>query len=107
MTEAPFRLVRRVARGGCPVIYGTGFRPSINCQVMETARALHYPGRHGHTTDRRSFAGMAAAPPPEPARSRARGRDLDQAPELPGNRPRPAFARDGAAARRAARCPLA
>ena len=45
---------------------------------------------------------MAAAPAHEPTRARARGGDLDQAPELPGNRALAALARHGLASCRAA-----
>src|SRR5687767_2362719 len=74
---------------------------------METARRLHYPAAHGNTTDRRPPARMAPAPAPEPARFGARSRDFDQAPELPRNRPRAAFARHGAETGRTARRPAA
>src|SRR6185295_15312689 len=46
---------------------------------------------------------MAPAPAHEPAQLRRRGRDLLEAPELPGDRPLAAEPRDGAASRRAAR----
>ena len=52
---------------------------------------------------RRAPARLAPAPPPEPARPRARGRDLDPPPELRRDRPRRAQPRDGAAPGRAAR----